>query len=71
MVDVSTIATDASRDRKDQPEATQKTSPAKEDIARPGRNYLGQLEAEAAKFGPVRLWFRSSESNTRHEGDRI
>jgi transposase len=48
-VDGSTIAADASRERKDQPEAMQKTWAAKEDIARPVRDYLDQLAADAAE----------------------
>lgn len=46
-VDGSTIAADANRMRKDQPEAMQKTWAAKEDIARPVRDYLDQLAADA------------------------
>lgn len=46
-VDGSTIAADASRERKDQPEAMQKISAAKEEIARPVRDFLDQLGAEA------------------------
>ncbi len=48
-VDGSTIAADASRERKDQPEAMQKTWAAKEEIARPVRDYLDQLAAEAGE----------------------
>ena len=46
-VDGSTIAADASRERKDQPEVMQKIWAAKEEIARPVRDYLDQLGAEA------------------------
>lgn len=48
-VDGSTIAADASRERKDQPEAMQKTWAAKEDIARPVRDYLDQLAVDAGE----------------------
>ncbi len=48
-VDGSTIAADASRERKDQPEAMQKTWAAKEDIVRPVRDYLDQLAADSAE----------------------
>jgi transposase len=53
-VDGSTIAADASRDRKDQPDAMQKTWAAKEDTARPVRDYLDQLTAEARQIRRVR-----------------
>lgn len=46
-VDGSTIAADANRERKDQPEAMQKAWAAKEEIARPVRDYLDQLAADA------------------------
>ena len=45
-VDGSTIAADASRERKDQPEAMQKTWAVKEEVARPVREYLDQLAVE-------------------------
>jgi transposase len=48
-VDGSTIAADANRERKDEPEAMQRTWAAKEDIARPVRDYLDQLAAEAGE----------------------
>ena len=48
-VDGSTIAADASRDRKDQSEAIQKTWAAKEEIARPVREYLDHLAADAGE----------------------
>ena len=48
-VDGSTIAADASRKRKDQPEAMQKIWAAKEQIARPVRDYLDQLGAEVGE----------------------
>lgn len=46
-VDGSTIAADASRERKDQPEAMQRTWAAKDEIARPVREYHDQLAADA------------------------
>lgn len=48
-VDGSTIAADASRERKDQPEAMQKIWAAQEEIARPVREYLDQLAADAGE----------------------
>ena len=48
-VDGSTIAADASRERKDQPEEMQKIWTAKEDIARPVREYLDQLATDAGE----------------------
>ena len=48
-VDGSTIAADASRARKDQPEAMLKVWAAKEEITRPVRDYLDQLAADAGE----------------------
>lgn len=57
-VDGSTIAADANRERKDQPEAMQKAWAAKEEIARPVRDYLDQLAADAEEVhdDPQAAW---------------